>query len=363
MLLPGSSSQVSVRRRWLNRAALGLVLLVVILGFVAWRSPSSTNASAPLDHTYAEALEQAHNGKPGAARVLYQQLARTGLSDIRRASLLAELGNYPSPNALKLVAADLHHESPLVRQAAIAAVIALVSPSQRSLLLGPLLDDSESAVRFAATGALLGLSPDDLGLYFAVLEKSVEAYETALKIEPPSAGAQLQLAQLLVHDGRPAQALASVQQALVLEPDNQQAALAQIDLLDKQGQTDKARQLLGQLLERHPQSPRLQHALGMWLLHHDQPEYALLGLAKALELEPENNDYRYDLAIALHDLDQLEAAQKQLIEILKRQPGNRRARVLLINYWKENGQLQMVQVLLAELEQQNPDDPILQQGL
>jgi Flp pilus assembly protein TadD len=101
----------------------------------------------------------------------------------------------------------------------------------------------------------------------------------------------------------------------------------------------------------------------MWLLNHGQQEYALLGLAKALELEPENNDYRYDLAVALHDLNQLEAAQKQLMEILERQPGNRRARVLLINYWKENGQLQRVQVLLAELEQQNPDDPVLQQGL
>ena len=32
--------------------------------------------------------DMAHNGKPGAARVLYQQLARTDLSDSRRASLL-----------------------------------------------------------------------------------------------------------------------------------------------------------------------------------------------------------------------------------------------------------------------------------
>jgi tetratricopeptide (TPR) repeat protein len=339
------------------------LLLLAIIGFLAWRSPPSTNVSAPLGHTYAEALEQAHNGKPGAARVLYQQLARTDLSEIRRASLLAEVGNYPSPNALKLVDADLHNDSPLVRQAAITAVTALVSSSQRSLLLGPLLDDPEPAVRFSATRALLGLTPDDLGLYFADFEKSVDDYQTALKIEPLSVGNLLQQAQLFMHDGQPALALASVQQALALEPDNLDAALAQIDLLDKQGQTDKARQLLGQLLERHPQSSRLQHALGMWLLHHGQNEYALLGLAKALELEPENNDYRYDLAVALHDLDQLEAAQKQLIEILKRQPANRRARVLLINYWKENGQLQMVQVLLAELEQQNPDDPVLQQGL
>ena len=361
--LPGSSSQVTARRRWLKRGALALLPVLLISGFLAWRNAPSNNVSAPLAHTYAEALEQAHNGKPGAARVLYQQLARTDLSDIRRASLLAELGNYPSPNALKLVDADLHNDSPLVRQAAIAIVTTMVSPSQRSVLLGPLLDDSEPAVRFSAIRALLGLTPDNLGLYYAALEKSAEDYAVTLKTESPSVANQLQLARLSLHQGHPAQALASVQQALSLEPDNLDAALAQIELVDKLGQTDKARQLFRQLLERHPQSSRLQHALGMWLLQHDQTEFALLGLAKALELEPENNDYRYDLAVALHDLDQLEAAQKQLIEILKRQPGNRRARVLLINYWKENGQLQMVQVLLAELEQQNPDDPVLQQGL
>ncbi|WP_426139370.1 tetratricopeptide repeat protein [Pseudomonas sp. DWP3-1-2] len=361
--LPETSTQVIARRRLLKQGALALLLLLLILGFFAWRSPSSPPVPAPLNHTYAEALEQAHNGKPGAARVLYQQLARTDLSDIRRASLLAEIGNYPSPQALKRVGMDLRNDSPLVRQAAVAAVTALVSPGQRSLLLGPLLEDPEPSVRFSATRAMLGLTPDDLGLYFAAFEKSVDDYETALKIEPPSVDNQLLLAQLSMHDNHFTEALDWVRQALALEPENLDAALAQIHLMDKQGQTDKARQLLGRLLERHPQSSRLQHALGMWLLNHGQQEYALLGLAKALELEPENNDYRYDLAVALHDLNQLEAAQKQLMEILERQPGNRRARVLLINYWKENGQLQRVQVLLAELEQQNPDDPVLQQGL
>ena len=63
-----------------------------------------------LRQGYTKALEQAHNGMPGAARVLYQQLARTDLSDIRRSSLLAELPNYPSPQALKLAGADLQNE-------------------------------------------------------------------------------------------------------------------------------------------------------------------------------------------------------------------------------------------------------------
>lgn len=348
------------RRRIVLIASLMAVALVLGL-FAARQSPSP--AAPVLSHNYAEALEIAHNGKPGAARVLYQQLARSDLSDIRRASLLAELANYPSPQALKLLGAALNNEAALVRQAAIGTTQQMLPDGKRSILLGPLLEDPDALVRFDATLALMDLPPDELGLYFAALQQSVEVCAANLKDQPPNGANQLQLARLLVHNGDGAGALAALQAAMTLEPKNLDIAVAYLERLDKQGQTERARQLLGQLLAQKPQSSRLQHALGIWLLNHNQAEYALLALAKAVELEPENNGYRYDLAVALHDLEQLEAAQKQLTEILQRQPANRQARVQLIQYWKETGQLQNVQVLLAELEQQNPDDPVLQQGL
>ncbi|MCF5355113.1 hypothetical protein GIW06_28615, partial [Pseudomonas syringae] len=101
----GLSPQPTSRRRWLIGAAAA-ALLVLSLVFWWWRMPVQT-APAKLSHTYAQALEQAHDGKPGAARVLYQQLARTDLSDAQRISLLAELSDYPSPQALKLLDAAL----------------------------------------------------------------------------------------------------------------------------------------------------------------------------------------------------------------------------------------------------------------
>ncbi|MCD5994933.1 tetratricopeptide repeat protein [Pseudomonas sp. CDFA 602] len=357
------SSKATTRRRQAIALTVTLLATILLLTFWWWRSAPVQPAPANLSHTYNQAFDQAHNGKPGAARVLYQQLARTDLSDAHRIDLLAELSNYPSPQALKLLNAALKDESAQVRQAAIGVTVRLVSNSQRSLLLGPLLDDKEQSVRFSATTALLGLSPDDLGLYFAVLQQSAEASQESLKSQPPSAQNQLQLARLYLQTGDLEPALAALQRAISLDPANIDAALAHIELLDKKGLAEQARTLFAGLLERHPQSSLLQHALGMWLLDHGQGEYALLSLAKASELAPENNDYRYDLAVALHGLDQLEAAQKQLAQIVQNEPANRRARVLLIQYWKENGQLQNVQVLLAELEQQNPDDPALQQGL
>ncbi|MFJ7882863.1 tetratricopeptide repeat protein [Pseudomonas sp. NPDC096917] len=351
---------MSQPRRYL---AVSLLSALIAVSLWYWMRPAPTVTPPAVNHSYTKALEQAHNGMPGAARVLYQQLARTDLSDIRRASLHAELPNYPSPQALKLADADLQNASPLVRKAAIQSIVGLVPNAQRTLLLGPLLEDPEQSVRFAAASALLGLSPDEQGLYFVPLQQVVDEYERNLKTQPDDPQAQGQLARLYLHEGQLDEAQAALEKVTTLDPENLKAVVAKIDLLDKRGKTDQARELLARQLQAHPDSAYLQHALGIWLLNHGQTEYALLGLAKAVELEPDNSEYRYKLAIALHDLEQLEPAQRQLEELLQRQPANRKARLLLIRYWKEAGQLQNVQVLLAQLEQQNPDDPALQQGL
>lgn len=339
-----------------------ITLAVALATGVAWHfgKPLPVPASAAVQHSYSTALELAHNGKPGAARLLYQQMARTDLSAVRQASLLAELPNYPSPRALKLATAALANGEPLVRHAAIDCISLLVTRAQRSLLLGPLLGDADLEIRFHAASALLDLSPDEQGLYFAELQKTLDQYAAALQQRPEDAAAQLQLAQVELHNEDYAGADAALQRAHTLQPENLDTVPVQVRVLEAQHQPDKARQALADPLIRHPDSAFLQHELGQWLLRHNAPEYALLALTRAVELEPDNQDYRYDLAVALHGLSQVEAAQRQLDEILRRQPANRKARVLLIEYWKETGQLQNVQVLLAELEQQNPDDPALQ---
>lgn len=349
-----------------KRVRLSLILIVfslLLAGLWYALRPAATTAPVAPQQGYTKALNQARNGQPGAARVLYQQLARSDLAPERRAALYAQLHNYPSPQALKLASADLHSDEAQVRHAAIDAVIGLVPESQRSVLLGPLLEDEDQAIRFHAARGLLGLPVDELGLYFAHLDKVVNAYIADLQGHTDDAASQLELARLYLHDAAYEQAEQALTRYRTLAPDDLEAIAVQVELLERQGKSDSARALLAEQLLAHPQSALLQQQLGLWLMAHDEDEYALLALARAVELAPDNNDYRYVLATNLHDLQQIEAAQKQLEEILRRDPANRRARVLLIQYWKETGQLQNVQILLAELEQQNADDPSLQQGL
>lgn len=340
-----------------------LLLILVFIAIVLLRRGDEPSAPALPPYSYSKALRQAHDGLPGAARVLYQQLRRDDLTPIRRAALYAELPNYPSPQALQLARLGLENDEPLVRRAAIASVRRLLQPSQRSLVLGPLLDDDDQSVRFASVDALLGLDPDAIGLYFGPLQSALEQYQQVLETQPDDAQAQVHLARLYLHENDYDQAAAAVQRSLAVDPENLDALATNVRLLERQGLHDQSRQVLAKALALRPNSAFLQYELGLWLIRHNQREYALLALSRAVELEPENTDYRYTLAVTLHDLEQPDAAQKQLETVLSRQPANRRARVLLIQYWKETGQLQNVQVLLAELERQNPDDPFLQKGL
>lgn len=198
--LNGPPVESNARPKW--RLGLTIAVLAIAVGAgVLWlRSGPVTPPPAVHTIAYGRALEQAHDGKPGAARVLFQQFARTDLSGVRRAGLLVELSNFPSPQALKLAGAALHSDENIVRQAAIDAIVKLVSGSQRSVLLGPLLDEKDQATRFSAAKALLGLTPDDVGLYFSPLEQVVEEYKNVLVAATPATSQdQLQLARLYLH--------------------------------------------------------------------------------------------------------------------------------------------------------------------
>ncbi len=65
---------MSKSRRYSIIGLCALLLIVLITWFFS-RTPAVAVPPA-IAHGYSKALKQAHNGEPGAARVLYQQLGR-----------------------------------------------------------------------------------------------------------------------------------------------------------------------------------------------------------------------------------------------------------------------------------------------
>ncbi|QAY86556.1 tetratricopeptide repeat protein [Pseudomonas arsenicoxydans] len=315
----------------------------------------SSSSQVPTAPRYDESLWLIRNGQPGAAQALYEQLQRSNLPAIQRATLLGELALYPSEQALKLATKDLGNSAPQVRESAVRAISALLPPPERA----PLLKDPVKAVRIGAARDLLGAARNGLGSAQANSEAAIAEYESVQKSLLERAEANLNLAMLYQASGRSGEVEALLRNALKLDPDFYPALVTLVQWLEANGRGQEAQTLLAQSLQEHPDAALLQHTQGLSLVRAGKSAQAMPALRKAAQLEPQNGQYGYVLAVALHDSGKVDDACAELERLLKIQPANRNARLALIQYYLHNGQEPKAQVLLQDWKKMNTGDPAL----
>jgi predicted CXXCH cytochrome family protein len=322
--------------------------------FKLWNTPST--AQTPR---YDESLWLIRNGQPGAAQALYEQLQRSNLPSIQRATLLAELPLYPSEQALKLASKDLSNPAPQVRESAVRAISAFLPPAERVPLLTPLLGDPVKTVRIVAARDLLSVARNGLGNAQAHWNTAIAEYEAVQMSLLERAEANLNLAMLYQASGRGGEVEALLRNALKRDPDFYPALVKLVQWLEAGGRNEEARTLLELSLKQHPDAALLQHTQGLSLVRAGKTTDAMPALRKAAALEPQNAQYGYVLAVALHDSGKVDQACETLERLLKVQPANRNARLSLIQYYLDNGQEPKAQVLLQGWKKMNPGDPAL----
>jgi predicted CXXCH cytochrome family protein len=322
--------------------------------FKLWNT--ATTAQAPR---YDESLWLIRNGQPGAAQALYEQLQRSNLPAIQRATLLAELPLYPSEQALKLATKDLNNPAPQVRESAVRAISAFLPPPERAPLLTPLLDDPVKAVRIVAARDLLSVARNGLGSAQANWNAAIAEYEAVQKSLAERAESNLNLAMLYQASGRNDEVESLLRTALKRDPDFYPALVTLVQWLEANGRGQEAQTLLAQSLKEHPDNALLQHTQGLALVRAGQSAQAMPALRKAAQLEPQNAQYGYVLAVALHDSGKVDEACEELERLLNVQPANRNARLSLIQYYLDNGQEPKAQVLLQRWKKMNGGDPAL----
>lgn len=322
--------------------------------FKLWNT--ATTAQAPR---YDESLWLIRNGQPGAAQALYEQLQRSNLPAIQRATLLAELPLYPSEQALKLATKDLSNPAPQVRESAVRAISAFLPPPERAPLLTPLLDDPVKAVRIVAARDLLSVARNGLGSAQANWNAAIAEYEAVQKSLAERAESNLNLAMLYQASGRNDEVESLLRTALKRDPDFYPALVTLVQWLEANGRGQEAQTLLEQSLKEHPDTALLQHTQGLALVRAGQSAQAMPALRKAAQLEPQNAQYGYVLAVALHDSGKVDEACEELERLLNVQPANRNARLSLIQYYLDNGQEPKAQGLLQRWKKMNGGDPAL----
>ncbi|QEF97451.1 Tetratricopeptide repeat protein [Stieleria maiorica] len=274
---------------------------------------------------FAEALVPLRRGDPQAAKRAIEMLTLDDqrVPAIAKATLLDELARQGS-RAAPRVAAELVGKSgqhPLVRSTA-ASVLAMADASTGKSKLMKLLSDESRLVRTSAARALLRspafgrLSSSERSQLEAVLNEvheefmaasdragahmgwagiceqlgrygeAIEAYQTAIRVEPKAVGARTNFAALL-------------EQIAPGVPDGErETLLRRVKTLRKQELP-----LLARDAALAPEIAGIQYRYGLLLYLDGQLDAALEQLEKAARLEPENQDFQTAVMLLKEKMD------------------------------------------------------------
>lgn len=285
----------------------------------------------------ARALQQARQGDLRAIPQLSQIVTDDSLTAMLRASATSHLGDLAPPNLAQTLAPLLSAEESLLRSSAVRAS-ATLPPTQRYLLLRPLIGDAALAVRMAVAEQLADLPSEQLRP--KDLEKLGPLFNEYLKVQSqhldmPSV--QVQLAQFYRQRGDLAQSEIALREALRINAQLEPARINLADLLRTQGNDDIAVELLSAGLAHNPQSPALHHSLGLCYIRTGERQRGLEHLKQAADNELEGSQYRYVYAIALHDTGDPKAALALLERLNLERPGQPNVLYALVGYSQELG--------------------------
>ncbi len=305
---------------------------------------------------YGVALNAGRTGAIDAERQLDQLIADASQPAIARASALALLPRYASPQSEAAVKAALSDPNALVRAAAPRALSATPSPAMVAAA-APLLSDSVRAVRIEAARALAGVDPRSMTpqqqTAFAAAYLELYAAEMVDADRPET---HLNLGLLETRQRRAGEAETQYLTALRLDPNFVPALVNLADLDRQRGMNEDSAALLRKAMAIEPDNAEVRHSLGLALVRQKNYVEALDQLRKATEFAPENARYAYVYAIALNSTGAPVEAMKLLEAAHERHPADRDILVALISMAQETGDLPTALGHARELSALNPAD-------
>lgn len=310
----------------------------------------------PGYQSFAEAFDLGDHAAPEAQAALRRIAEDDTLPPIARASTVARLEQFPSPQTLEVAIKSLRSADVGVRAAAVG-VIAGATPEIRRSHLIPLLRDDARLVRMDVARSLAGpdeqhLTPDDHAYFETALKEYIEA--ELFNAERPES--QVNLANLYFARGQFDQAESALLAAIMIEPTFIAAPITLAELRRTRGHEDAAEHALRLALQKNPKSADLMHALGLSLVRQRRVQEAVDRLVEAANLAPDQARFSYVAAVAIHDIGNPAEALTLLRAALTRHPYDRNILASLALYEMQAGELSEAldhAELLQKLEPQN----------
>jgi predicted CXXCH cytochrome family protein len=308
------------------------------------------------DPHYGEVLQAARDGRPEARAALAELIAEPSQPAIVRATGLSLLPRNLGPEAGPAYARGLSDEDPLVRAAAVGALVAL--PLQQRWAAGaPLLDDPVRAVRIEAVRVLAAVPQEAMSAaQRQSFERAAAEYIAAQAVMAETAEAQSNLAGFHADLGQADKAEAAYRKALTIEADYVPAIVNLADLYRRLDREPDGAALLEAAVGRLPDSAELHYALGLSRVRQEDMTAAVAAFREAVALAPETTSYRYVLALALNGEGAWPEALKVLEEAHGRDPHDRDVLYALATINRDRGFRQLALKYARRMVELDPGD-------
>ena len=294
----------------------------------------------PDDPHWAPAIDAANRGDAEGEKLLVTLLHRLNTPPIVKATALSLSNQYPTLDIAEAQQRALGDADPLVRLAAVRALLPFDPISQFVALLGDRLTDRSRAVRIAAARRLAPVPRDRIDPhYHAALDKALDEYYASQQLDLERAAPHINLGMLAAQLEDTQTAVDELRTAIRLEPYLTGPRTELARYLDQHdGDRDEIRKLRAKeadLLDRDakllPNNADVYYRLGLMRYLLDQYEAASRALAKACELDPDNYEFRMALALLQEkwygrdgDIAQYESAVATLDKMADLQPNDPR---------------------------------------
>lgn len=302
----------------------------------------------------AQAIYAARTNAPDANQQLIDLANNATINELARATALGLLENYPNISSYSTAQQQLKSDKPLLRIGALNA-LAFLPLQQRWQNISPLLNDPVRSVRLEATKLLMGIAGLD-STQQAELDGHIERYIEALTVNADMPNGQLNLAAAYLAQGSYQKAEQAYQHALKLDPQSVPARLNLADLYRVQGQETKALKQLLQAQAANASNATVLFSLGLAQIRGKQIASALISLEKASGLAPEISRYSYVYGIALNGQGRGQEALQVMTRALTGDSQNRDLLFALTTINRDLGRLEDARDFAKRLVLAFPED-------
>jgi predicted CXXCH cytochrome family protein len=295
----------------------------------------------PDDPHWAPAIAAANHGEPEGEKLLAEVIRRAATPAIVKATALGLTSQYPTPEIVEVQQAALKSDDPLVRAAAVRALLPFEPLTQFFADVCDRLTDPSRAVRMAAARRMASVPREQIDpRYNLALDKALDEYRASQQVSLERAAPHINLGWLARQLGDTKQAADELRTAIRMEPylTGPRTELANM-LAAQGGDADEIRKLRveeADHLDRDAllltDSADVRYRLGLMRYLLGEHAAAAKALAQACELAPTSYDFRMALALLEErsyelegDTEQFDAAMRSLDELAKLSPTDPRA--------------------------------------